>query len=223
LSLLFSRIAFSIIFYLACTIPSIWIIHVETANRKLYRLAENRLNARAAAPPRQSPHLFNSTLPSISASTSLSRSSLNTTPYNLAIDYLECHDKAWYYMDEQRWLDALQETMLVVLAVCRLLISREHMTVEKSVIVLIISLVNGADLLAMSHSLQYHDIIVDRLWTYVGLVILSIGLLQMAFIDTDGLTRTIRANPMNRTTKRKFSKRMHLLQDQNIFPLFRVK
>jgi hypothetical protein len=91
-------------------------------------------------------------------------------------------------MDEQRWLDAIQETMLIVLSICRLIISREHVTIEKSGIILIITLINGADLLAMSHSLQYHDIIIERLWMYAGLVILIIGLFQMAFIDTDGLT-----------------------------------
>lgn len=125
-------------------------------------------------------------------------------------------------MDEQRWLDALQETMLAVLIICRFLISREHMTVEKSGIVLFISIVNGADLLAMAHSLQYHDIIIDRIWTYVGLVVLSVGLFQMSFIDTDGLTRTT-TSTTNRNSKRRISKRMHLLQDQNICPLFRVK
>lgn len=128
-------------------------------------------------------------------------------------------------MDEQRWLDAIQETMLVVLSVCRLLISREHMTVEKSGIVLMITLVNGADLLALSHSLQYHDIIIERLWMYIGLAILSIALFQLSFIDTDGLTRVPSTNKDNidkTNPKKKFAKRIHFLQDQNICPLFRV-
>lgn len=127
-------------------------------------------------------------------------------------------------MDEQRWLDAIQETMLVVLSICRLLISREHMSVEKSGIVLMITLVNGADLLALSHSLQYHDIIIERLWMYIGLAILSISLFQLSFIDTDGLTRTApHSDNVDKTNpKKKFAKRMHFLQDQNICPLFRV-
>jgi hypothetical protein len=120
-------------------------------------------------------------------------------------------------MDEQRWLDALQETMLVVLAVCRLLLSREHMTVEKSGIVLMITLINGADLLAMSHSLQYHDVIIERLWMYMGLVLLTIGLFQMSIIDTDGLTPSSNQKP-----KWARKKRIHFLQDQNLCPLFRV-
>jgi hypothetical protein len=121
-------------------------------------------------------------------------------------------------MDEQRWLDAIQESMLVVLSLCRLLISREHLTIEKSGIILVVTLINGADLLAMSHSLQYHDVIIERLWMYIGLGILSIGLFQMAFIDTDGLTP-----PPNRITSNgKLVRRMHFLRDQNICPLFRV-
>jgi hypothetical protein len=128
-------------------------------------------------------------------------------------------------MDEQRWLDAIQESMLVVLAVCRLLISREHMTIGKSGIVLLITFVNGADLLAMSHSLQYHDVIIERLWMYFGLTILSIGLFQMAFIDTDGLTSTTSTAIVSTNTnlKRKLARRIHFLQDPNICPLFRVK
>lgn len=219
--------AFCIIFYLACTTPSLWIIHVETANRKLYRLAENKLNARAAAP---STHIIrqqtNHTISpgSLSSSpSSVARLLSNTTSYILSIEHLECHDKAWYYMDEQRWLDAIQETMLVVLAVCRLLLSREHMSVEKSGIILIITLINGADLLAMSHSLQYHDIIIERLWMYIGLVILTIGLFQMSFIDTDGLTPTSNRNLSNDNTKKSLKKRVHCLHDQNMCPLFRVK
>ncbi len=222
------RIAFCIIFYLTCTTPSLWIVHIETANRKLYRLAENKLNARAAAPPNhlrpQNP-VFNTTSSSASLSSSLSRLTSNTTtPYLLSIGHIECHDKAWYYMDEQRWLDAIQESMLVVLAVCRLLISREHMTIGKSGIVLIITLVNGADLLAMSHSLQYHDVIIERLWMYFGLTVLSIGLFQMAFIDTDGLTSTTsnEIGSININPKKNLAKRIHFLQDQNIYPLFRV-
>ncbi len=216
--------AFCIIFYLTCTTPSLWIIHVDTANRKLYRLAETKLNARAAAPPLRAQHyLSNTTSASASASSSIARLLPTTTPYLLSIGHIECHDKAWYYMDEQRWLDAIQETMLVVLAICRLLISREHMTVEKSGIVLIITLINGADLLAMSHSLQYHDVIIDRLWMYLGLVVLSIGLFQMSFIDTDGLTPTANASRANDNQKKSLAKRIHFLQDQNICPLFRVK
>ncbi|CAF1353349.1 unnamed protein product [Adineta steineri] len=212
----FKVIAFCIIFYLACTTPSLWIIHIETANRKLYRLAENKLNARAAVPSvhlRQQQQFISNN----SAST-ISRLISSTTPLILTIGHVECHDKAWYYMDEQRWLDAIQETMLVVLAICRLLLSREHMSVEKSGIILMITIINGADLLAMSHSLQYHDVIIERLWMYIGLALLTIGLFQMAFIDTDGLTPT--SNP---NSKNKVKKRMHFLQDQNLCPLFRVK
>ena len=221
------RIAFCIIFYLTCTTPSLWIIHVETANRKLYRLAENKLNARAAAPlhPLRSQHSLPNTTVSSSGnpSSSLARLLPSTTPYLLSIGHLECHDKAWYYMEEQRWLDAIQETMVIVLSVCRFLISREHMTVEKSGIVLVITLVNGADLLAFSHSLQYHDIIIERLWMYIGLAILSVGLFQLSFIDTDGLTRMAPRQTIAQTNpKRKFTKRIHFLQDQNICPLFRV-
>jgi hypothetical protein len=127
-------------------------------------------------------------------------------------------------MDEQRWLDAIQETMLIILSICRLLISREHVTVEKSGIILIITLINGADLLSMSHSLQYHDMIIERLWMYIGLVILTIGLFQMAFIDTDGLTPTPTSDQRisYQQQKKTLSKRMHFLQDQNLYPLFRV-
>ena len=126
-------------------------------------------------------------------------------------------------MDEQRWLDAIEETMFIILAICRLLISREHMTIEKSGIVLLITLINGADLLAMSHSLQYHDVIIERLWMYIGLAILSIALFQMAFIDTDGLTRVSNPIVSNTNPKKKLTKRINFLQDQNIGPLFRVK
>ena len=96
------------------------------------------------------------------------------------------------------------------------------MTVAKSGIVLVLTLINGADLLAMSHSLQYHDIIIERLWMYVGLILLSIGFFQMAFIDTDGLAST--SNPMISydNHNRKLSKRMRFIQDQAICPLFRV-
>ena len=88
------------------------------------------------------------------------------------------------------------------------------MTVERSGIVLIITLINGADLLALSHSLQYHDVIIERLWMYIGLVLLTICLFQMAFIDTDGLIISSNKNSSRR--------RMYFLQDQNLCPLFRV-
>jgi hypothetical protein len=121
-------------------------------------------------------------------------------------------------MEEQRWLDVIQETLLVILSLTRLLISREHMTIEKSGIVLIVTLINGADLLSISHSLQYHDVIIERLWMYIGLVILTIGLFQMAFIDTDGLASLSNSNTSFHYTRR----RMHFLHDQNLCPLFRV-
>jgi hypothetical protein len=211
------RVAFCIIFYLTCSTPSLWIIHVETANRKLYRLAENKLNARATAVPsfhnRQQHYLSNRTL--------LPRVLPTTTQLILSIGHIECHDKAWYYMEEQRWLDAIQETLLVVLSISRLLISREQMTVEKSGIVLIVTLINSADLLSISHSLQYHDVIIDRFWMYIGLVLLTIGLFQMAFIDSDGLTSTLNEN-VSYHHKRKLARRIYFLQDQNLYPLFRV-
>jgi hypothetical protein len=125
-------------------------------------------------------------------------------------------------MDEQRWLDAIQETMLIALCLCRVLISREHFTVEKSGIILILTLINSADLLTMSNSLQYHDVIVERLWMYIGLFLLTMSLFQMAFIDTDGLTPAINRHTSYQQQKRHFSQRIHFLRDQSISPLFRV-
>ena len=80
-----SRVAFCIIFYLTCTTPSLWIIHVETANRKLYRLAENKFNARAAALSVYT-HLPNSSFP-------MPRTFPTDTPLVLSIGHIECHDK----------------------------------------------------------------------------------------------------------------------------------
>jgi hypothetical protein len=88
-------VAFCIIFYLTCTTPSLWIIHVETANRKLYRLAENKLNARATAPPihiRQQYFISNSTSSSHNLPR-LQRVLSTTTPLILSIGHIECHDK----------------------------------------------------------------------------------------------------------------------------------
>ncbi|CAF4639071.1 unnamed protein product, partial [Rotaria sp. Silwood2] len=218
----FKTVAFCIIFYLTCSAPSLWIIHVETANRKLYRLAENKLSARVPLPSsyiRQRSSLSNSTL--LSSDPSRIRRVLpTTTQLILSIGHIECHDKAWYYMEEQRWLDAIQETLLVVLSISRLLISHEHMTIEKSGIVLVVTLINVADLLSISHSLQYHDVIIERIWMYIGLVLLTIALFEMAFIDTDGLT-----SPSNEITSyyptRRLPRRINFLKDRNICPLFR--
>ncbi|CAF0828060.1 unnamed protein product [Rotaria sp. Silwood1] len=225
----FKTIAFCIIFYLTCTIPSLWVIHIETANRKLYHLAEIKLNSRATVPsiqPQQQNSISNSTSSDSSSSSSSSTTSRllsHITPIALLIGNIECHEKAWYYMDEQRWLDAIQETMLIILSICRLMITREHMTVAKSGIVLLITFINGADLLAMSHSIQYHDVIIERLWMYIGLTLLSIGLFQMSFIDTDGLTSSTTDHMTAYDNhKKKLRKRMHFLQDQNICPLFRA-
>ena len=82
---------------MTCTTPSLWIIHVDTANRKLYRLAENKLNARAAAP---STHIRQQQQHDLSNSTSFSYDSPRlhrvlptTTPLILSIGHIECHDK----------------------------------------------------------------------------------------------------------------------------------
>jgi hypothetical protein len=83
-----SRVAFCIIFYLTCTTPSLWIIHVETANRKLYRLAENKLNARTVTPSKQH-YLANNS----HDSTRLYHVLPTTTPLILSIGHIECHDK----------------------------------------------------------------------------------------------------------------------------------
>ncbi|CAF1035094.1 unnamed protein product [Adineta steineri] len=220
----FKTVAFCIIFYLTCTTPSLWIIHVDTANRKLYRLAENKLNARTAAVSstniRQQHRLSNSTSYLHVVSPNLHRVLPTTTPLILSIGHIECHDKAWYYMEEQRWLDAIQETLLVILSISRLLISRQHMTIEKSGIVLIVTLINAADLLSISQSLQYHDVIIERIWMYIGLVLLTIGLFQMAFIDTDGLALISNENFSHYYT-RKLTGQIHFLQDQNLRPFFR--
>jgi hypothetical protein len=76
---------------LTCTTPSLWIIHVETANRKLYRLADNKLNARATASSKQYYHI-NSTLSS-NDSERLHRVLPATTPLILSTGHIDCHDK----------------------------------------------------------------------------------------------------------------------------------
>ena len=124
-------------------------------------------------------------------------------------------------MEEQHWLDAIQETMLLVLSFVRLLISGEHLSIENSGIVLAVTLINSADLLALSQALQYHDVIIERFWMYIGLVLLTIGLFQFAFIDTDGLTPFIRKKKTLRK-QRPSLRRIDFLQDQHLCPLFRV-
>lgn len=77
---------------MTCSTPSLWIIHVETANKKLYRLAENKLNARVSVPSnaiRQHNDLFNSTL----SSNNLQHVLPTTTPLILSIGHIACHDK----------------------------------------------------------------------------------------------------------------------------------
>jgi hypothetical protein len=120
-------------------------------------------------------------------------------------------------MEEQRWLDAIQETLLVVLSIGRLFISLDYMTIEHSGVIFIITLINSADLLFLSHSLQYHDIIIERLWMYIGLILLTICLLQMAFIDNDGLTLLSNENLL-----RKHLRHGQFLRNKNLNPLFRV-
>lgn len=72
------RVALSILFYLTCTIPCLWIIHVETANRKLYRLAETKFHSRTFPSPKQD--LSSSVLPT-------------TTPLILSLEHIPCHDR----------------------------------------------------------------------------------------------------------------------------------
>lgn len=118
-------------------------------------------------------------------------------------------------MEEQRWLDAIQETLLIILSLSRLFISGDYMTIEQSGIVFIVSLINSIDLLFVSHSLQYHDVIIERFWMYIGLILLTIGLFQMIFIDNDGLKFELKRN-----RKRK---RRHMFHDQYLLPFFRVR
>jgi hypothetical protein len=91
------------------------------------------------------------------------------------------------------------------------------MTIEHSGIIFIITLINSADLLFLTHSLQYHDVIIERLWMYIGLILLTICLFQMAFIDNDGLTLISNENLL-----RKYTKHRQFLRNQNLSPLFRV-
>jgi hypothetical protein len=122
--------------------------------------------------------------------------------------------QAWYYTEEQRWLDGIQETLLIVLSISRLFISLDYMTIEHSGIIFIMTLINSADLLFLSHSLQYHDVIIERLWMYIGLILFTINLFQMAFIDNDGL--------INENLLRKYIRQRRFLRNQNLRPLFRV-
>ena len=91
-------IAFCIIFYLTCTVPSLWIIHVDTANRKLYRLAENKLHTTrttvaAASSYRRQPAFVNSTSSFGRSSTVRFVLRTATTPLVLSRANIECHDK----------------------------------------------------------------------------------------------------------------------------------
>ena len=87
-----SSVAFCIIFYLTCTAPSLWIIHVETANRKLYHLAKNKLNANTVTSSIQQNYFSKNSLSSFN---SLRQRFVlpTTTPLILSIKRIECYDK----------------------------------------------------------------------------------------------------------------------------------
>ena len=125
-------------------------------------------------------------------------------------------------MEEQRWLDAIQESMLVVLSLTRVLISCDQMTIVQSGAVLLATLIHSADLLALSHSLQYHDVIIERLWMYIGLLLLTTGLFLLAFIDTDGLTPPVHVDS-HRSHRRHPSRRTESFNNHHLYPLLRVR
>ena len=211
----FLSVIFCIIFYLTCTTPSLWVIHVETANRKLYKLAENKLHARANTPTKD--EYLSHTVVSSNHSARVHRLLPSTTPLILSIEHISCHDKAWYYTEEQHWLDAIQESLLVLLSFSRLLISLDYMSIEQSGIIFIITLINSADLLSLSHSLQYHDVILERVWMYIGLVLLTIGLFHMALIESDEFKITFNGNSSTKSRRQR-----SLFYNRKLNPLFRV-
>ena len=177
---------------------------METANRKLYRLAENKLHARAI-------------LPAQNDSTPVLHLLPDSTPLVLSIAHIPCHDKAWYYTEDQQWLDAIQEIFFVLLSIARLLISLDYMSIEQSGIIFIITLINSADLLTLSHSLQYHDVILERIWMYIGLVLLTIALFHMALIESDELKVVFNGN-----ASRKSRHQRSVFHNRNLNPFLRV-
>lgn len=108
--------------------------------------------------------------------------------------------------------------MFILLSISRFLISLDHLTFEQSGLVLILTLIHSADFLAISHALQYHDVIMERLWMYIGLVILTIGLFRLTLIDADGLI------PIKEKTKpvRKRNRHVQCFPHANFDVLFRV-
>lgn len=183
---------------------------METANRKLYRLAENKLHARAILPAQND---------SVSSNNSARPHHIvpSATPLVLSIAHIPCHDKAWYYTEEQQWLDAIQEILFVLLSIGRLLISLDYMSIEQSGIIFVITLINSADLLSLSHSLQYHDVILERIWMYIGLVLLTIALFHMALIESDELKDVFNGN-----ASRESRGQRSLFHTRKFNPLLRV-
>ncbi|CAF0761180.1 unnamed protein product [Didymodactylos carnosus] len=233
---------------MTCSAPSLWIIHVETANRKLYRLAESKLSTRRT--PTLGVKLNKNNIIQNHKNLNIlgglithptTTTATTTQQTVLSIAQVDCEDKSWYYVDEQRWLDVLQESMLVLLCICRLLISHDHLSAEKSGILFILSIMNSADLLSLSNSLQYHDIITERLWMYIGLILLTIVLFQLAFIEINGFTYFyFNSQPQQQKQKRYYyhhgqtvterfrsrlrltsMEKMNFFQDQLICPLFK--
>ena len=106
--------------------------------------------------------------------------------------------------------------MFVILVVVRCLISCEYFTIEQSGMIFALTFISTADLLAVSNALQYHDVIIERFWMYIGLVLLTIGLFQMSFIDTDGFI----SNKESRTRR---VRQNNILNDNNLGALIRVR
>jgi hypothetical protein len=107
--------------------------------------------------------------------------------------------------------------MFVILLICRLLIHSKQSTIEQTGIVLIVTLINSVDLLAVCHELQYHDVILERFWMYIGLVLVTIGLFRLAFIDTDGLLSI-----QNRQSTDSCRQGIDHFSHRNLCPLLRV-
>ena len=103
--------------------------------------------------------------------------------------------------------------MFISISISRFLISLDHLTIEQSGIVLILTLIHTADFFAICQALKYHDVVLERIWLYIGLVLVTIGLFRLTMIDADGLL----------LIKKRSRRRFQCFPNQNFDVLFRVR
>jgi hypothetical protein len=180
------RLLPSMLFFLACVLPTVWISGMDEANQR-FRMYESMSHQESAIKTiiRDSLVSTQASVTKVYKSIVVNEQQPNRSQHNSTTNGDCCDVQIGYGFETDNWNNMYIQLLVLILIVSRWLITRVELNQIQRGLILVVTLATGADALNFASYLRLEIVYLSKYLLHAQLLIFSLSLLQFVFLHVD--------------------------------------